>query len=572
MSKETKKDIESWGNYDLLVSICKKVLPKYIDGSITAEETMRLFGAKETHPHCEDCVYNRGCIPFCHYLWKRKLKNVQGFSKAYLIPRDVYCGTRSCRHFIPGLNPITGNELFDSLDISEKGKLGMAVQAGNAYAAYLYMTYYIENDDDAKFAEICYSCLPNEKLAYKVSQQCERLHLYEKRTQWLLRAALDGCANAAFDLGVLYAEGIGVEQDWDKAVYWYEVACKGKDDFAWCNLGRLYLSGTGVPKDEKKGYRLIKKAAEAGNEVALNNLGYLYMNGIGTRKNQKKAFINYTKAAELGDVPALNNLGHCYSAGVGCEVNHEKAVECFLKAIKGGDVTYAPCNLGEEYMKLKGVGVDYQKAWKYFRLSARNGHGRAYHMMGFLLLNGYGVEQNHKKAIQYLRKSMNAGCESATAELAKCYETGEGVPKSLKKAMQLLQTLDSPYQSYPSMMDRIFKELNKQWDALVLEKKKKGWPEGYRISEEAIIKFLFSIKDKSYKQQARSVYRLFDKFWCEEDAYEAYEMLDTQIRKLSLMECFPGFYEISPDFYAIWCTKKRGERNLFFGLLRGVAR
>lgn len=568
MSKETKKDIESWGNYDLLVSICKKVLPKYIDGSITAEETMRLFGAKETHPHCEDCVYNRGCIPFCHYLWKRKLKNVQGFSKAYLIPRDVYCGTRSCRHFIPGLNPITGNELFDSLDISEKGKLGMAVQAGNAYAAYLYMTYYIENDDDAKFAEICYSCLPNEELAYKVSQQCERLHLYEKRTQWLLRAALDGCANAAFDLGVLYAEGIGVEQDWDKAVYWYEVACKGKDDFAWCNLGRLYLSGTGVPKDEKKGYRLIKKAAEAGNEVALNNLGYLYMNGIGTRKNQKKAFSNYTKAAELGDVPALNNLGHCYSSGVGCEVNHEKAVECFLKAIKGGDVTYAPCNLGEEYMKIKGVGVDYQKAWKYFRLSSRNGHARAYHMMGFLMMNGLGTDANPKKAIQYLRKSIKGGCVAASAELALCYENGDGVPENLKKALQLMESV---YPRYASIRERIYKKLEKKWDAFVQDKKKKAWPDDYQISEEEIYGFLVSIKDKPYVQQKKACFRLFDKCGNNEKAAAIFELMEEQAYSSEFDDCFPELFGRFPNIHAIWRVRNENIRNAIFGWPRVYA-
>ena len=59
-------------------------------------------------------------------------------------------------------------------------------------------------------------------------------------------------AYAQNNVGVLYDNGQGVEQDDKEAVRWYRKAAAQHDASGQNNLGGMYLSGKGVPKDPKK--------------------------------------------------------------------------------------------------------------------------------------------------------------------------------------------------------------------------------------------------------------------------------------------------------------------------------
>src|SRR6185503_15918788 len=54
---------------------------------------------------------------------------------------------------------------------------------------------------------------------------------------------------AQFYLGVMYAKGRGVPQDYQKAVQWYQRSAEQGFAKAMSNLAAMYSRGKGVPKD-----------------------------------------------------------------------------------------------------------------------------------------------------------------------------------------------------------------------------------------------------------------------------------------------------------------------------------
>ena len=82
-------------------------------------------------------------------------------------------------------------------------------------------------------------------------------------------------ANAQFNLGVMYEDGEGVEQDYMQAVKWWKLGADQGDAGAQNNLGIMCENGLGVEQDYKEAVKWYRKAAAQGNKQAqkeLNNL------------------------------------------------------------------------------------------------------------------------------------------------------------------------------------------------------------------------------------------------------------------------------------------------------------
>jgi uncharacterized protein len=74
--------------------------------------------------------------------------------------------------------------------------------------------------------------------------------------------AAQGAADAQYSLGVLYANGHGVPQDYVQARQWYEQAAAQRFAEAQYNLGVVYTNGLGVPQDKMRAYMWWSFAAE----------------------------------------------------------------------------------------------------------------------------------------------------------------------------------------------------------------------------------------------------------------------------------------------------------------------
>ena len=141
----------------------------------------------------------------------------------------------------------------------------------------------------------------------------------------LAAAANKGDAEAQYMVGLLYATGQGVSQDYKQAVAWYRKAADQGYASAQFNLGQRYYEGQGVTQDYSQAASWYRKAADQGNAGAQYNLAVMYDNGTGVTQDYKQAMVLYRKAADQGLVRAQNNLGLLYLKGNGVTQDYVEA-------------------------------------------------------------------------------------------------------------------------------------------------------------------------------------------------------------------------------------------------------
>lgn len=87
------------------------------------------------------------------------------------------------------------------------------------------------------------------------------------------KVAEQGYAECQFILGVVYYYGEdGIEQDLDKAFYWFSKAAEQNYADAQRSLAQMYDHGEGVPKDLEMASYWKSKAAQKGHPEELFNL------------------------------------------------------------------------------------------------------------------------------------------------------------------------------------------------------------------------------------------------------------------------------------------------------------
>src|SRR3954469_2438455 len=95
----------------------------------------------------------------------------------------------------------------------------------------------------------------------------------------LRQAAEQGDANAANDLGLLYASGRGVSQDLLQAFKWFQMAAAHGLDRGQFNVGEAYAKGRGVLSDDVQAFQWYVKAATQGLPEAQFAVGNAYATG-----------------------------------------------------------------------------------------------------------------------------------------------------------------------------------------------------------------------------------------------------------------------------------------------------
>lgn len=133
---------------------------------------------------------------------------------------------------------------------------------------------------------------------------------YKKAATWFEIAADGGVANAAYNLGVLYHQGIGVKQNLDTALSWYQTAADQGHPEAQYNLGIAHIEGVGLPYDAQKAARYFENAAQEGVMEAAYNLGLIYENGLLGEARPDEALMWYKTAADKGSPEAKAALDH----------------------------------------------------------------------------------------------------------------------------------------------------------------------------------------------------------------------------------------------------------------------
>ena len=233
---------------------------------------------------------------------------------------------------------------------------------------------------------------------------------YKKAKECYQLAADAGNAAGLRGLGVLYANGAGVEPDYGKALEYSHLAADQGDAIAFRNLGVLYQYGIGTEPDIGQAVECYERAGELGLSGSYFILGSLYQYGEGVEQDIGKAVEYYQKAADLGDSSVCYTLGTMYYNGEGVEQDYGKAAEYYQKAAELGAVQ-ALCDLGMMYYTGEGVQQDYGRAVEYFTQAAEQESPAAMFVLGDCCRLGQGLEKDPGKAAEWYRKALEAGYE-----------------------------------------------------------------------------------------------------------------------------------------------------------------
>lgn len=133
-------------------------------------------------------------------------------------------------------------------------------------------------------------------------------------------------------LGSLYMSGTGIEQDYDKALYWLKKAAEQDEAIAQYYLGLLYFEGKGVKQDFPIAIEWLHKSADHEHALAQYQLGNMYLNGTGVKQQYFMAAHWFRKAANQQIATAQLQLGNLYYYGKGLAKNQEEALRWYKKA------------------------------------------------------------------------------------------------------------------------------------------------------------------------------------------------------------------------------------------------
>lgn len=183
------------------------------------------------------------------------------------------------------------------------------------------------------------SNLPNTKPDYKeaLRQRISPDPNLPEIAKKIERKAFDGVPEAQHDMGAIYVSGHAqIQQNLDRAILWFKEAASNGVANAKYNLGVLYHQGMGVREDLGEAMRLYDQAAGMNHPEAQYNLGIANIEGIGVAYNPQKAARYFENAAHQGVTEAAYNLGLIYENGLLGEPQPDQALMWYQNAADQG--------------------------------------------------------------------------------------------------------------------------------------------------------------------------------------------------------------------------------------------
>ena len=173
---------------------------------------------------------------------------------------------------------------------------------------------------------------------------------HESEAADTLRLAAElGNAKAQHFLAMMYANGTGVEQDDEKAAYWYHQTAERGDSEAQLTYAMLCALGKGVESDLAAACHWARQALHAGNKKALRTLGVIRdkarEEAVGelraameahAAQQRAEAVRHLERAAELGSADAQYAYAQMLETGRDVEQNEQAAALWYAEAASQG--------------------------------------------------------------------------------------------------------------------------------------------------------------------------------------------------------------------------------------------
>lgn len=219
----------------------------------------------------------------------------------------------------------------------------------------------------------------------------------EKAVYWFRKLAETGDSNGMFNLALHYAKGFGVERDFNQAAYWMTQAAEHGDEDA-----------PAITEKYAKAAVAQEKAAAGDAQAQADLAGVLMglggsLDQAGTGKDYEDAFTLAEKSAAQGNGDGIWTLALAYEHGRAVDKDAERAVELYRQ---GAEIGHAPSqhSLGCYYMRGEIVPKDEEKAFELILKSARQGYGLGMRSAGACYQFGNGVQDDMNTAIYWFEK------------------------------------------------------------------------------------------------------------------------------------------------------------------------
>lgn len=223
---------------------------------------------------------------------------------------------------------------------------------------------------------------------YRGYAEFKMAHYDAARRIWEALDARD-FGEAAFNLGILYEDGLGVTRDMPRALAYYRRGAGNGSQKAVFRLGLLYWVGApGVARDRDEGRRFLAQAAADGDREAA---AYL--------------------AAEATPDGPLAEADRALAAG-----NPQAALKILATAADAGD-RRAQTRVAWAYEAGRGTERNLAEAARRFRISAEAGDAEAMYALAVMHMTGAGQAKDADAANAWLQRSAAAGYAPAIADL-----------------------------------------------------------------------------------------------------------------------------------------------------------
>ena len=246
--------------------------------------------------------------------------------------------------------------------------------------------------------------------------------------EWFYKSLGWRFVKASLQLGIHYEKGLGVDQNINKAIDYYQIASAAGHEQAAIKYARLLMKGRyGVTPDPDKAYALIELAivslnrkVKNGSSTAAKQLGRLYRDGELIEKDPQKAHKWLLQSAQMGNAGGMHDFARMVLMDAQQPEKQTEAVAWLRKAAEqghGGAITA----IGRFHLEEKYT-LKQEEAVYWFKKGVLAKHGGSMEELARLYAAGLLVEENQGEAIKLAEQGSllgHLGCERLLKKLLK---------------------------------------------------------------------------------------------------------------------------------------------------------
>lgn len=262
----------------------------------------------------------------------------------------------------------------------------------------------------------------------------------EKKLKWIQKLAENGDGESMVALAYIYEKN----KDWERMKQWLQKACAMDYPKAHYQMGEIYYEGKGCEQNYSKAYKYYKVAVARDYVLAKERLlDYLYLGLADIKQNKKEAVDGYLN---LGG--QLSDDGK-YKIGMYYYEEYEKNSDNKMLDLAKSSFTSIDPTSSNVHWTAKAQDVFWRlakseagdNAVHYYRLCETAGRQSAqlFTKLGDAYRLGKGVNASPSTAYTYYSKASEMNDKDGICWLGFCYEKGIGVTRDLSQAVKLYQ-------------------------------------------------------------------------------------------------------------------------------------